>query len=154
MTNAPLIISHRGASAFAPENTVAAFKKAIESGADGVEFDVQLSKDGVLMVIHDATLTRTAGIEKRVADMTSRQLANVDVGSWFNIAFPARARPEFAAERIASLRNVLQLLEDLEGPIYIEMKCETEEEVSPLVDAVCREIADTRLLDRIIVKSF
>ncbi|MEP7147893.1 MAG: glycerophosphodiester phosphodiesterase family protein [Acidobacteriota bacterium] len=150
----PLIIAHRGASAFAPENTIAAFSKALESGADGVEFDVRLSKDGVPIVIHDATLVRTAGINKRVSDLTAEQLAEVDVGSWFNAAYPAQARPEFAAEGIPSLRTVLRLLENAAGPVYIEMKCDTENDVSPLVDAVCREIRDSPLLERLIVKSF
>lgn len=150
----PFIIAHRGASAIAPENTIAAFKRAIESGAEGVEFDVRLSRDGVPVVVHDATLTRTAGINKRVVDLTAKQLSSVDVGSWFNSAYPAYARPEFSAEGIASLKTVLQLLEQLEGPIYIEMKCETELDVSPLVDAVCCEIAGSPLLEQIIVKSF
>ena len=152
--NAPLIIAHRGGSAHAPENTIAAFKKAIESGAEGVEFDVRLSKDGVPVVAHDATLRRTAGINKRVEDLTAKQLSRVDVGSWFNSAHPSRARPEFSAEGVASLQTVLQLLEKLEGPIYVEIKCETELDVSPLVEAVCREIAGSPLLEQIIVKSF
>ncbi len=150
----PFIIAHRGASASAPENTIAAFTKALESGADGVEFDVRLSKDGVPVVIHDATLVRTAGINNRVSDLTAEQLAHVDAGSWFNSAYPERARPEFAAEGIPSLQTVLRLLESVAGPIYIEMKCDTENDVSPLVDAVCREIRNSPLFERLIVKSF
>ncbi len=150
----PLIIAHRGASAVAPENTIAAFTKAIDVGADGVEFDVRLSKDGVPVVVHDATLLRTTGINERVADLTAEQLSRVDAGSWFNAAFPSRARTEFAAEGIPTLGKVLQLLEQISGPVYIEIKCETEDAVSPLLDAVCREIADSPLLEKIIVKSF
>jgi glycerophosphoryl diester phosphodiesterase len=150
----PLIIAHRGASALAPENTLAAFKKAIEVGADGVELDVRLSKDGVPVVIHDATLLRTTGVNERVADLTAEQLSRLDAGTWFNAAYPARARPEFAAEGVASLRSVLQLLEMIEGPVYIEVKSETGEDVSPVVDAVCREIAESPLLKKVIVESF
>ena len=150
----PLIIAHRGASALAPENTIAAFAKALESGADGVEFDVRLSKDGVPVVIHDATLLRTAGVNYQVADLTAEQLADVDAGSWFNAAYPANADPAFAAEGVPSLRTVLQHLENATGPIYIEIKCETDSDVSPLVDAVCREVRDSPLLGRMIVKSF
>ena len=73
----PLIIAHRGASAHAPENTLASFRKAVEVGADGIELDVRLSKDGVPVVIHDATLTRTGGINNRVADLTAEQLSRV-----------------------------------------------------------------------------
>jgi glycerophosphoryl diester phosphodiesterase len=150
----PLIIAHRGASAVAPENTIAAFRKALDAGADGVEFDVRLSKDGVPVVIHDATLLRTANINESVADLTADQLSNVDAGSWFNAAYPAHARSEFSGQGIPSLKTVLQLLENTSGPIYIEMKCETEDAVSPLVDAVCREIRDSPLLPRLIAKSF
>jgi glycerophosphoryl diester phosphodiesterase len=150
----PLIIAHRGASAHAPENTLASFRKAIEAGSDGVEFDVRLSKDRVPVVIHDPTLWRTAGINTRVADMTAEQLSLVDAGSWFNAAYAARARAEFADEGVPSLRTVLELCASIEGPVYIELKCETESEVSPLVDAVCREIADASLLEKIIVGSF
>ena len=64
----PLIIGHRGASAVAPENSMAAFEAAIAAGADGIEFDVHLSRDGVPVIIHDETLQRTHGLRKRVAD--------------------------------------------------------------------------------------
>ncbi|MEO8572695.1 MAG: glycerophosphodiester phosphodiesterase family protein [Pyrinomonadaceae bacterium] len=150
----PLIIAHRGASATAPENTFAAFKRAIESGVDGVEFDVRLSKDGVPMVIHDATLLRTAGRDEHVAALTADELSRVYVGSWFNAAHPTRARPEFSAERIPSLRTVLQLLKNVPGPIYVELKTEADDEVPALVEGVCREIAGSPVLEKIIVKSF
>ncbi len=150
----PLIIAHRGDSAHAPENTIAAFRKAVDSGADGVEFDVRLSKDGVPVVIHDATLTRIAGIDKRVADLTEDELSRVDAGSWFSAVYPTKARPEFAAEGVPTVRSVLQLLEAVRGPIYVELKCETEEEVAPLIDAVCTDIARSPLQDKIIVGSF
>lgn len=152
--SAPLIIAHRGDSAHAPENTIAAFKRAVNSGADGIEFDVRLSKDGVPVAIHDATLARTAGINKRVKDLTVEELSRVDAGSWFGIAYPARARSEFAAEGVPTLRSVLQLLETVSGPVYIELKCETDEDVSSLVEAVCTDIAYSPLQDRIIVGSF
>ncbi|HUR99161.1 MAG TPA: glycerophosphodiester phosphodiesterase family protein [Pyrinomonadaceae bacterium] len=150
----PLIIAHRGASALAPENTISAFKKAIDSGADGIEFDVRLSKDRVPVVIHDPTLTRTAGIDAQVGDLTAEELSKADVGSWFNAAHPAHAQPGFSAERISTLQTVLQLLENVSGPIYIELKCEAENHVQVLVDAVCREIASSPALAKIIVKSF
>ena len=76
-----LIIAHRGASAVAPENTIAAFQAAIDAGADGIEFDVRLAGDGVPVVIHDETLYRTAGVRGRVADMSFDQLSQFDVPS-------------------------------------------------------------------------
>ena len=153
-TSHPLIIAHRGASSRAPENTLAAFRRAIDDGADGVEFDVRLSKDGVPVVIHDATLGRTAGIKKRVADLTAEELSRLDAGSWFNVAHPARARSEFAREGVSSLRTVLETVESSPGPIYVELKCEAERDLSPLIDAVCNEIEQSPFLNRIILKSF
>jgi glycerophosphoryl diester phosphodiesterase len=148
------IIAHRGASATAPENTLAAFSRAIDQGADGIEFDVRLAKDGMPVVIHDATLLRTAGIDEPVATRTSDELSRIDVGSWFNAAYPERSSEDYGSERIASLRTVLKQFENIRGPIYIELKCEVDEDVSSLVDAVCREIAGSPLRDQIIVKSF
>ena len=150
----PFIVAHRGASEFAPENTLAAFGEAVRLGADGVEFDVQLSSDGVPVVIHDASLLRTAGLDLRVADLTAERLAAIDVGSWFNASHPGRAKSEYADERIASLRAVLQSVQKITGPIYIEIKCQPEDDVSPLVEAVCREIKDSPLAGQMIIKSF
>src|SRR5215207_6094784 len=113
----------------------------MESGAHGIEFDVRLSKDGVPVVIHDSSLIRTAGRNEHVAALSVEELSQVDVGSWFNEAFPSRARPEFRDARIPSLQTTLRLLEKMAGPVYIELKSEAEDDVPALVDAVCREIA-------------
>lgn len=80
-TNTPLIIGHRGASAGAPENTLAAFALALEQGADGVELDVQFSADGQIVIIHDATVDRTTNGTGRVADLTLAQLQALDAGA-------------------------------------------------------------------------
>ena len=72
--NRPLIIGHRGASAVAPENTMAAFREAIATGSDGIEFDVRLSRDGVPVIIHDNNLRRTSGLAHRIADLTWSEL--------------------------------------------------------------------------------
>ena len=77
----PLLIGHRGASAIAPENTIAAFQAAIVAGADGIESDVRLSSDGVPVIIHDDTLSRTHGLRRRVAEMTAGELKSVAVPS-------------------------------------------------------------------------
>lgn len=76
----PLIIGHRGASADAPENTLAAFALAIEQGADGVELDVQLSADGWPVIIHDDTVDRTSNGSGRVSEMTVAELQQLDLG--------------------------------------------------------------------------
>lgn len=141
----PLIIAHRGASADAPENTLAAFRAAIDAGADGVEFDVQLAGDGVPVVIHDTDLRRTAGVDRSVVDLNSNQLSKLDVGSWF--------APHFRAETVPTLEQTLHLLRDFKGLVYIELKCELNN-VKPLAAAVCGLIGASPLLPQTIVKSF
>ena len=116
----PLIIAHRGASAFAPENTLAAFRRAIDDHADGIEFDVRLSKDHIPVVFHDADLRRLANIKNRVADFTAAELGEIDVGSWFNKAFPKRADSRFSDEKIPTFANLLKFLSDYKGSIYVE----------------------------------
>ena len=81
------VIAHRGASAVAPENTLAAFETATAMGADGIELDCQLSKDGHLVVIHDPTLERTTGRSGLVKDFTLAELKQLDAGAWFDQQF-------------------------------------------------------------------
>ncbi|MDQ2746431.1 MAG: hypothetical protein M3T96_04125 [Acidobacteriota bacterium] len=149
----PLIIAHRGASAHAPENTYAAFKRAIEGGADGIEFDVRFSKDRIPVVFHDSDLKRLAHINRRVADLTAKELGEIDVGSWFNQAFPKRANERFAAEMIPTLANVLKFLSEYEGLIYIELKGKNAV-IPSLAETVCELIRLTNRLPNIVVKSF
>jgi glycerophosphoryl diester phosphodiesterase len=147
-------IAHRGASAHAPENTLAAFQMAIAAGADGVEFDVRLAKDGIPVVIHDRTLKRLAGRKDAVGDLTSAELARVGVGSSFNRRRPKRARNEFASLGVPTLREVLDLYAEGDATIHIELKLEKKREVTPLVAGVCDAIKDLDLLPRVIISSF
>ncbi len=153
MTGLPLIIGHRGASAHAPENTLAAFQMAINAGADGIEFDVQLAMDGVPVVIHDPTLQRTGLRPEAVAHMTSGELSRMEVGSWFNTKFHSLANPAFETETVPTLTQVLDLLVGFQGTIYIEMKCGVDDYI-PLAEAVCDIIRSSPLLPQIIIKSF
>ena len=89
----PVIFAHRGASAHAPENTLAAFELALEQGADGIELDVKLSADGQVIVIHDATVDRTTGAHGRVKDMSLAELRSLDAGSFFSEKFQEREDP-------------------------------------------------------------
>jgi len=100
VSNRTLNIAHRGASAAAPPNTLAAFEKAIELGADGIEFDVHFSADGVPVVIHDFTVDATTDGSGRVADLTLAQLKQLDAGTRFD--------PAFTGERIPTLDDVLR----------------------------------------------
>ncbi|HEX3100695.1 MAG TPA: glycerophosphodiester phosphodiesterase family protein, partial [Pyrinomonadaceae bacterium] len=153
MSKPPLIIGHRGASAHAPENTLAAFQMAIDAGADGIELDVQLAKDGVPVVIHDATLERTGLRPESVAQLTSKQLAKIEIGSWFNAKYPKRANAAYSREMVPTLVEVLELCRDFGGLIYIELKVNVPDYKS-LAVAVCEVIRDSPQLSHMIVKSF
>jgi glycerophosphoryl diester phosphodiesterase len=153
-TNNPLIIAHRGASVVAPENTLAAFALAMESGADGIELDVRLSRDGVPVVIHDETLRRTGLRKEAVAQMSAKDLAEVDVGSWFNLTHPALARDEYALECVPTLDQVFHLFLDRDAQLYVEMKCGAKEGSADLTQAVAQLIKEHRLHSRVIVVSF
>ena len=149
----PLIIGHRGASAVAPENTMAAFREAIAAGCDGIEFDVRLTRDGVPVIIHDSTLRRTAGLAARVADLTWAELEQVDVGSWF--ARPRNLPPTaFANETVPSLEQLLTLFQSNDLLVVLEMKCESPSEYLPLAEACCRLINEHSLKERVIVECF
>jgi len=108
-----LNIAHRGASHHAPEHTLAAYDLALTLGADYLEQDPQLTSDGVLVVLHDDTLDRTArgpseNCTGRVDEKTLAQLKTCDAGTWFNEANPERARPEYVGLRIPTLEEVFR----------------------------------------------
>jgi glycerophosphoryl diester phosphodiesterase len=122
----PAIIAHRGASHFAPEHTTAAYDRAISVGADYLEQDIARTKDGILVVIHDATLDRTArgpaaDCIGAVRDKTLSQLRRCDFGSWFNDAYPDRANPAFSNLGILTLEEALTRYRGAAG-FYIEIK--------------------------------
>lgn len=149
----PLIIAHRGASLHAPENTLAALRMAIDAGADGVEFDVQVSNDGVPVVFHDLDLRRIAGRSRRVRDLTVAELKDVDVGAWYDRKRRRRRSSEFAGEKIPTLEEVLRLLDGFTGRIYVELKA-APSGAHEMVSTVCGTLGDSRLLPQMIVKSF
>lgn len=97
-----LIIAHRGASAVAPEGTRAAIRKAIEAGAQMVELDVQMTRDGRLVIFHDERVDRTTNGSGRLSRLRYPRVARLDAGSWFS--------PQFAGERILLLSQALRLL--------------------------------------------
>ena len=141
-----LIIGHRGASAVAPENTTAAFREALAVGADGIEFDVRLTRDGVPVVIHDSTLRRTGGLRHRVAELTWTEISKVDVGSW--------SGQRFANEPVPSLTELFTLFQSNNSTLYLEMKCDSPSEQRPLAEACVRVIEEHSLKERVIVECF
>ena len=149
----PLIIAHRGASALAPENTLTSFQKAVDDGAEGIEFDVQLTKDGVPVVVHDENLNRLGGIENFVSALTFEELGKIDVGSWFSIENRKYADDKFSNETVPALADLLNFLKNYKGLLYVELKCETKT-AKQLVETVCKTIEQTNLLPQIVLKSF
>ena len=148
----PLILGHRGASAVAPENTLAAFAFAIRDGADGIEFDVRLSRDGVPVVIHDASLKRTGKVDRLVSELVANELSETDVGSWF----AGREKDEtqsFAGEKLPTLAQVFELFTTNSGVLYIEMKCNPAEGAA-LAAEVVRLSRESLMADRVVVESF
>lgn len=152
MSTRPLILGHRGASALAPENTLAAFSRAISDGADGIEFDVRLSRDGVAVVIHDASLKRTGLINRLVSDLTGAELGEVDVGSWF-LERAQNPKQSFSGEKLPTLSQVFELFRAHSGVLYLEMKCKPEEGTA-LAAEVVRLTRESKMVDRVVVESF
>jgi glycerophosphoryl diester phosphodiesterase len=117
-----LNIGHRGAAGDAPENTLAAFELAWRQGGDGIEFDVQLSADGVPVVIHDARLERTTSGGGLVSGLPLAVLKRLDAGSWFNRRFPARAQHRFAGLKVPTLAEVLRWVRKRNVLSFLEIK--------------------------------
>ena len=150
----PLILGHRGASAVAPENTLAAFARAILDGADGIEFDVRLSRDGLPMVIHDASLRRTGLRDSLVCDLTSDELQKIDVGSWFTRAsFEGAPVASYASEKLPTLAQVFELFSPNRGWLYLEMKSDPNQGAK-LAAAVVTCIHQFDCANRVVVESF
>jgi glycerophosphoryl diester phosphodiesterase len=142
----PLVIGHRGYCAVAPENTLPSFQRALEAGADLIELDYCHSKDGVPVVIHDATLDRTTDAPKRwrqrrikVADKTAAEIQNLDAGNWFN--------SKFAGAKVPLLNEALEFIHNHGGVSLIEHKSGDAETLVQL-------LRERRLINRVVVISF
>lgn len=118
IANPTKIWAHRGSTAECPENTIASFRKAMEEGADGIELDVQLTRDGEVVVIHDETLERVSNGQGQVKDYTLAELRQFSF---------ARQRPERGFTEISTLREVLELLKDTKLCLNIELKNSVED---------------------------
>src|SRR5438128_450485 len=127
----PLLIAHRGASGYAPEHTLAAYRMAIEQGADFVEQDLQITKDGVLICMHDPELSRTTNVAEVfpdratirdpeetgkphrgyfVVDFTLAEIKRLDAGAWFNRVNAFATRPEFVGQRVPTLVETMDFV--------------------------------------------
>lgn len=140
-------VAHRGAAGYAPENTIAAFDKAVDMKADYIELDVQRSKDGELVIIHDTTVDRTTDGTGRVGDLTFDELRSLDAGSFKG--------EQFAGEKIPTFDEVLDRYRGKVG-ILIEMK--SPELYPGIEEAVAQELKERNLdkpqNNKIIIQSF
>ncbi len=149
----PLILAHRGASAYAPENTIGAFRLAHELGADGIELDVQLTRDKIPIVLHDDTVDRTTNGKGRVSDLTIAEIALLDAGGW--------KTEDYRGEPIPTLAQVFDGLADWLRPVGHARPCLINVELKTeyfftdgLEQQVLNVIARYGLQDRILLSSF
>lgn len=118
ITSKVAVIAHRGASAYGPEHTLAAYKQAITMKADYVEFDLQMTKDGHLIAMHDETLARTTNAKEvypdrapwLVKDFTLEEISSLDAGSWFNQEYPNMAKQEYKGQHVPTLEEAIEFV--------------------------------------------
>lgn len=154
----PVVYAHRGASAYAPENTLDAIDLAMRLGFDWVENDVQRTRDGELVVIHDDTLSRTTDVEQvfpgrspwRVRDFTAAEIARLDAGSWFG--------GEFAGARVPTLRQYMDRVQRNQQRLLLEIK---KPELYPGIEEQTLNLLDEagwlderHVSERLVVQSF
>jgi glycerophosphoryl diester phosphodiesterase len=140
----PAIFAHRGASAYAPENTLSAFVMALEQGADGVELDAKLSADGQVMVIHDATVDRTTNGHGRVKDLSLADLRSLDAGGFF--------AEKYRGEKVPTLEEVF---EALGKRMFINVELTNyNTPADHLVESVCMLVKKFGLQKQVLFSSF
>ncbi|MGK7379607.1 glycerophosphodiester phosphodiesterase [Planococcus sp. 1R117A] len=140
-------VAHRGASGHAPENTMEAFQKGFEMKADYIEIDVQMTKDGELVVIHDTTVDRTTNGTGKVGDLTFEEIRQLDAGSWFSEDYAGEKVPTFE-EVLDAFRGKVGILIELKAP---ELYPGMEEKVA---DALIERNMDVSNNGKIIIQSF
>jgi glycerophosphoryl diester phosphodiesterase len=145
----PLVIAHRGDSAHRPENTLASFASALEIGAAYAEFDVHLTRDGEVVVIHDATLDRTTNGQGAVANLTLAEIRS------FSAGYPARFGSTYAGERVPTLGEVLGLLRDRAlAMIEIKPAAVTDDAEGGIEAHVVEEVRKARMEKEVALISF
>jgi len=140
----PKNFAHRGGRRWAPENTLAAFKRSIDLGVDGIELDIHKCKSGELVVIHDDTVDRTTGGTGRVKDMTWQELSALDAGTWYD--------KKFAGEKLPLLQQVLDLVD---GKLTINVEIKNCPTVYPGIENDLIKMLDQyKYPDKIVISSF
>lgn len=139
------VIAHRGASAISPENTMIAFKRAIEIGANAIETDVQMTKDNHLVLIHDETLERTTNGKGLVKDHTLTELKELDAGSWFSNIYKN--------EKIPTIEELFELVKS--ENIWLNLEIKKRYSLNLKLDKLLiKKINEFGMQDRVVISSF
>jgi glycerophosphoryl diester phosphodiesterase len=146
MLQLPKVIGHRGAAAYAPENTLASFREARRRGASWVEFDVKLAGDGTPILMHDSSLKRTLGLDRPASELSWTEIARLDAGSWFG--------PQFTGEPVPSFEQAIACLIELGLGANVEIKPCAGREVETAEAAVEMLRRPWRALPPILLSSF
>ncbi len=144
----PVITGHRGFQERYPENTMVSFAAAVEAGADVIEMDVHLTRDGVPVIIHDETVDRTTDGRGRVGKMLLEEIRELDAGCWFG--------PQFTAERVPTLKEVL---DRFGGRVVLNIEIKAYDESDPTVRGkmerkVVRMVAEAGIAEGVLISSF
>ena len=142
----PLVIAHRGQSVDAPENTLEAYRRAARLGADMIEADVGMTRDGVLVMMHDATIDRTTNGRGDLRELTLDEIRRFDAGSWFGV--------EFAGLNVPTTEETLTLARELRVMMCFEAKGGSADESAEIAIAVARLLARSDFLDRGFIAAF
>ncbi|MFD1356455.1 glycerophosphodiester phosphodiesterase [Fictibacillus halophilus] len=147
-----LNVAHRGASGYAPEHTLIAYKMGEQMHGDYIEVDLQMTKDGELIAMHDETLDRTTNGTGQVKDYTLEEIKELDAGSWFNEKYPEKANPEYEGLKVPTLEEVFKTF-GKNANYYIETK---SPEVYPGMEEKLAEMVDEYGInkDTLLVQSF
>jgi len=141
----PLVTAHRGSSLKAPENTMSAIIQAVNDGADIIEIDVQLTSDGHVVLNHDRTLSKVAGVSRSVPDMTLEGIKAIDVGRRFS--------KSFVGERIATLEEVIEYMSEVDAKIKLNIELKDYEKTPVIVQAVLDILKEHEFTERIVITS-
>lgn len=151
------VIAHRGASGYAPEDTMASYKLAKKMDADYIEIDIHMTKDGRLVAIHDAKVNRTTNGQGKVANMTLEEIKKLDAGSWFNKKYPQKAEEKYKGIEIPTLQEIFKYFGKSVN-YYIETK--SPQEYPGMTDKLLNVLEAYNLVDKnpktkhVVVQSF
>ncbi|MEH7377039.1 glycerophosphodiester phosphodiesterase family protein [Neobacillus drentensis] len=165
ITSDVAVIAHRGASAYGPEHTLAAYKQAMTMKADYVEFDLQMTKDGQLIAMHDETLARTTNAKElypdrapwRVKDFTLEEISRLDAGSWFNKTYPNMAKTEYIGQHVPTLEEAIKFVKKHgNGKVGLYMETKAPNVYPGMEEKVIEILKKTNVLDdeKLFLESF